>query len=312
MTWTRAEGGPSSRGEAALGFLTSAFVVSPVLFCLGFALPELLGAALSPGGTAAWIAVFALATLGYPLFRWTTRQLAGIWGTRWMYMARDGSRWGTIHTLFGWYTAGEGVCLTGFEVTAAGRTPLSSVDALGADVSAVASALADLQSGREPRALGAFDALMLATLAGLTARGTATISRARELRWHKEWLRKPRRDAPQRTFTIERSHNQDDGGDVERCILSALQAAEERLIPEDDEEQPQSYRNPARATRHVVRLRLDGELLAPAFATASDAMTIPANGGAPIAVAVAINDFGQRDPERMAYLCGLLATHQPQ
>ncbi|WP_063796574.1 hypothetical protein [Chondromyces crocatus] len=311
VTWTRSEGGPKSGAEKAVSLLTSAFVVSPALFCLGFALPELVMTALSPGGASAWLAVVALGALGHPLFRWTTRHMFTLWGKRWQFIARDGTRWGTVHALFGWYVAGDGVCLTAFTSTEAGRTPLSSLDALGAGAGAVASYLSKLRSGREQGALRAFDALMLATMAGLAARGTATISRARQLRWRKEWLRKPCSEKPELTFTIERCREGEDGGEVERKLLTALQAAEERLQPPlVDQDQPQSYREPALLPQRIVRLRLDAELLEPAFAAASSVLEGPAVGGAPIAVAAAIHDFGTRDPERMTYLCGLFATHQ--
>ena len=72
---------------------------------------------------------------------------------------------------------------------------------------------------------------MLATMAGLAARGTATISRARQLRWRKEWLRKPCSEKPELAFTIERCREGEDGGEVERKLLTALQEAEERLQP---------------------------------------------------------------------------------
>lgn len=307
-TWTRGQDGPDSRVEAGLSVLTSAFLVSPIAFCLLFALPDLAEAALGPDASSFWIPLAALIALTPALGRWTLRNLFELWGTRWTFVSHDGTRWGTVQTLFGWYGAGKGVCLTGFQPTEAGRTPLSSADALGAGTWAVASCLSRLRAGRSQRAIGSFEALMLAAIVGLTSRGSATISRARELRWQKDWLARPRRSAAEQAFTIERTREMEDGGEVERRILNALQVAEERLAT-PLQEPPPSYRVPA-PPRRTVRLRLDGELLGPAFATAFASLGTPAVGGAPVAVAAAIDDFGLRDPERMAYLCGLLAAHR--
>ncbi|HSN97140.1 MAG TPA: hypothetical protein VLS89_02545 [Candidatus Nanopelagicales bacterium] len=307
--WTRYEGGPGSAVEAGLSVLTSAFLLSPVAFCLLVAIPELALAAAVGHGGGVWMALFAFLAFTPTLCRWTVRQLFELWGERWRFVARDGSRWGEVYTLFGWYGAGAGVCLSGFEATEAGRTPLTSTDALRAGPFAVASSLARIRGGRSQRAVGSFEALMLATIAGLTARGGATISRARETRWRKDWLRQARQAAPELTFTLERRRDLPEDGELERRILGALQAAEDRLAGPVVEEQVESYRRPASTARRV-RLRLDGELLGPAFAAAFAALGEPAPGGAPVAVAAAIDDFGTRDPERMTYLCGLLAAHR--
>jgi hypothetical protein len=256
------------------------------------------------------------------LARWTIRQLFELGGTRWTYRTRDATRWGSVCELFGWYGAGEGVCLTGFQPTAAGQTPLTSADAQGAGAWIVAACLSRLhgpgrgvasavRGGAGWGGYTSFDALMLAAFAGLAARGTATISKAVELRWRKDWLSGARRTAPEETFTIERGRPLEDGGEVERRILGALQEVEDRLASPPREEPDGGYREAA-ARRSAVRLRLDGDLLAPAFNSAAAALETPAVGGAPVAVAAAIDDFARRDPERMAYLRGLLAAHQPR
>jgi hypothetical protein len=307
--WTRCQQGPASPVETFLSTLTTAFLITPLAFCALVALPHLGREALSPGAAGPRLGLAGLVVAVPALARWTIRRLFELWGTRWSYRTRDATRWGSVSTLFGWYGAGEGVCLTGFQPTEAGRTPLTSTDALGAGAWIVAACLSRLRGGATPGRFSSFEALMLAALAGLAARGNATISRARELRWRKDWLRGTLRAAPEDTFTIERSREIEDGGEVERRILSALQEIEDLLASPPRDATEGSYREAA-ARRPAVRVRLDGDLLAPAFDSAAAALDVPAVGGAPVAVAAAIDDFARRDPERMAYLHGLLAAHR--
>lgn len=291
--------------------LASVFLLAPVTFYFVLAVPQLTYETLRGGAALLWIALALLLAAGPRLVRWTLRHLFELWGTHWTYYAGDGTRWGQVSTLFGHVVAGEGVCLTDIQPTEAGRTELTSTDALGAGAWIVAACLSRLRGSRGRSALTSFDALMLAALVGLTARGSATISRARELRWHKDWMRRARRAAPEDTFTIERGREVTEDGEVERCILGALQEAEDRLAPAPAEPPDVGYRAAAARPR-AVRMRLDADLLGPAFSSAAAALTAPASGGAPIAVAAAIDDFARRDPERMAYLCGLIAAHRPR
>lgn len=296
--------------ETGLSALATVFLLAPAAFYL-IAVPQLVEASLAQRHAGTWVALGLLFAASPFIARWTLRHLFELWGARWSYVAADGTRWGQVNALFGRVVAGEGVCLTGFRPTEAGRTPLSSTDAIGAGALSVSANLSRLRGRLGRSAHTPFDALMLAALVGLTARGSATISRARMLRWRKDWLRRTERAAPEETFTLERGRALEDGGEVERRILGALQAAEDRLAPAPPEAAQPGYRASAARSR-AVRLPLDADLLGPAFATAAAALGTPACGGAPVAIAAAIDDFARRDPQRMAYLCGLIAAHRPR
>jgi hypothetical protein len=295
-----------SRIEASLSLVTTLFLfllaAAHVLLIAGLVETDVLGA----GSAGERLALVALIALVPAALRWILSLLFELWGTRWTYRSIDGTRWGALSSLFGWVGAGEGVCVTSLERTAPGMTLLSSEDAIHAGLPAVAAHLSRLQGAKGKEAFAPFDALMLAAFAGLAARGSATISSGRALRWKKDWLRATRRAPPEPVFTIERARSVEDGGAVERHILDALQSLEDALAAPPHDAPEGGYRAPTDRP-FAVRVPLEDALPPPALRSAAAALATPALGGAPIAVAVAIDDFAKRDPARLAHLRRVLA-----
>ncbi len=300
------EGGPARAAGIALRFATSALLAS--LGAGYVALLVHLGGSLLGGHAAARVAIGAAALVAFSpaAAAWLVACFFELWGSRWTYRSVDGTRWGSFSVVRGWVGAGEGTCLTALEPTAAGSTALSSWDAIHAGLPVVARHLSRLQGATGGEAFGPLDAVVLAALAGLSARGSATISRGRALRWRRGWLGWTERSAPETAFTIERARVEQDGGPVEGGILEALQAVEESLAPAPPHEIAEGYRKAPR-TPPAVRVLLDDALRAPAIQRAAAALAAPAFGGAPFAVAVAIDDFARRDPDRLRHLRRLLA-----
>lgn len=303
--------GPASGVEVALSVAASGLLLAPAAL-YGCLIAELTFAALREGEWAVvGAAIVALAALGPVGARWVTERLFELWGRSFTYCAVDGTRWGTVRLLFGRFGIGDGVCMTALQPTAAGATPLSSSDAINAGLPIVAAHLSRLQGATGEQAFGPFDALMLATFAGLAARGSATISRGRVLRWRRDWFRRTERAAPEAVLTIERARDDEDGGPVEGPILDTLQAMEHSLTRRPREVPVRGYRE-APVRLPPVRMRLDDALRAPAVESAAAAAVTPGYGGAPFAVAVAIDDFARRDPDRMVHLRRLLTELRPR
>ncbi|WP_437603435.1 hypothetical protein [Sorangium sp. So ce590] len=251
----------------------------------------------------------AILAVGMKLSRWIVRSLFELWGTTWSYCSADGARRGTVSTLFGWYGAGEGVSLTEFRPTSAGSTLFCSADAIDAGLPAVAANLSRIAGAQGRDAFSPFEVLMLSAFTGLVARGEATISRATAVRWRKDWLRGARRGAPHAIFTIERSGDREEGSAIERELLSAMQAKADGLASVLEPARPGGYRDAAWRPP-PVRLCIDEVLRPRALALAARALRKEPRGGAPVAVAAALDEFGKRDPARMSHLRVLLAEHR--
>ncbi|WP_437640967.1 hypothetical protein [Sorangium sp. So ce854] len=300
--------GASSKIELFLSAITSGLLLA---YASLYAL-LLMGLAESADSSLAAAALFAaIAALGVKLSRWIVRSLFELWGTTWAYCTADGARWGTVSVLFGWYGAGEGVCLEGFEPTSAGSTLFCSADAIEAGLPVVAANLSRIAGATGDGAFSPFEVLMLSAFTGLVARGEATISRATGVRWRKDWLGVARRGAPHTVFTIERASDREEGSALEREILAALQARADGLAPlAEPAPPPGGYRDAARRPP-PVRLRIEEVLRPRALALAARALRKEPRGGAPVAVAVALDEFGKRDPARLSHLRALLAEHRP-
>ncbi|WP_437960800.1 hypothetical protein WME76_14900 [Sorangium sp. So ce119] len=304
--WRRSEQhGASPKIELFLSAITSCLLLAyTALYML-----LLTGLAGSADGSLAGAALFAaILALSVKLSRWIVRSLFELWGTTWAYCSADGARWGTVSTLFGWYGAGEGVCLEEFEPTSAGSTLFCSSDAIEAGLPVVAANLSRIAGARGGDAFSPFEVLMLSAFTGLVARGEATISRATAVRWRKDWLGVARRGAPHTVFTIERASDREEGSALEREILSALQAKADGLAPIAEPARPGGYRDAARRPP-PVRLRIEEVLRPRALALAARALRKEPRGGAPVAVAAALDEFGKRDPARLSHLRTLLAEH---
>ncbi|WP_129347889.1 hypothetical protein [Sorangium cellulosum] len=305
--WQRRERrGGAPRIELFLCAITSGLLLSyTALYAL-----LLAGLAESAGGSlaaAAMLVVFLSA--GLRLSRWIVRSLCELWGTTWAYRSADGARWGTVSTLFGWYGAGEGVSLRELHPTRAGSTLLSASDAIEAGLPVVAANLSRLAGAEGGRAFTPFEVLMLSAFTGLVARGEATISRATAVRWRKDWLGGARRRASHTIFTIERVGDREEGSALEREILAALQAKADGLAPAAEPARPSCYREAA-PRPPPVRLCLDEVLRPRAIALAIEALRKLPYGGAPVAVAAALDEFGRRDPARLTHLRALLSEHR--
>ncbi|WP_437581073.1 hypothetical protein [Sorangium sp. So ce887] len=270
----------------------------------------LTGLAESADSSLASATLFvAILAVGMKLSRWIVRSLFDLWGTTWSYCSADGARWGTVSTLFGWYGAGEGVSLTEFRPTSAGSTLFCSSDAIDAGLPVVAANLSRIAGAQGRDAFSPFEVLMLSAFTGLVARGEATISRATAVRWRKDWLGGARRGAPHAIFTIERSSDREEGSAIERELLSAMQAKADGLASVVEPARPGAYRDAAWRPP-PVRLCIDEVLRPRALALAARALRKEPRGGAPVAVAAALDEFGKRDPARMSHLRVLLAEHR--
>ncbi|WP_437682855.1 hypothetical protein [Sorangium sp. So ce131] len=307
--WRRAEQrGASPRVELFLSAITSGLLLAyAALYVL--LLAGLAGSADSSLGSAALLAV--ILALSARLSRWIVRSLFELWGTTWAYCTADGARWGTVSTLFGWYGAGEGMCLTDVQPTTAGSTLLCSSDAIGAGLRTVAANLSHLTGQKGSDAFSPFEALMLTAFSGLVARGEATISRATAVRWRRDWLGGARRGASRTVLTIERVGDREEGGAIEREILAALQAKADGLASGVEPAPPGGYRDAA-FRPPPVRLRIEEVLHPRTIALAVKALRNEPLGGAPVAVAAALDEFGKRDPARLTQLRVLLAEHRPR
>ncbi|WP_437785936.1 hypothetical protein [Sorangium sp. So ce1097] len=306
--WRLAERrGASPKIELFLSAITSGLLLAyAALYAL-----LLTGLAESADSSLAAAALFAaIVALGVKLARWIVRSLFELWGTTWAYCSADGARWGTVSVLFGWYGAGEGVCLDAFEPTSAGSTLFCSADAIEAGLPVVAANLSRIAGATGGDAFSPFEVLMLSAFTGLVARGEATISRATGVRWRKDWLGAARRGAPHTVFTIERAGDGEEGSALEREILAALQARADGLAPLAEPAPPGGYRDAAWRPP-PVRLRIEEVLRPRALALAARALRKEPRGGAPVAVAAALDEFGKRDPARLSHLRTLLAEHRP-
>lgn len=298
-----------------LGAVTSGILLTYAAL-YGLLLVELV--AWAGRSLAAAAAAFTVTlAVGVKVGRWVLQSLFDLWSTTWAYRSIDGACWGTVSTLFGWYGAGEGVHLTEFHPTPAGSTHLCSSDAIAAGLPAVASNLSRLLGTKGHGAFSPFEVLMLSAFAGLVARGDATISRATAVRWRVDWLDGARRGAPQTIFTIERASQREAEGEVEREILDVLQtrasgiAARVEPAHEPSAMRPArlgGYRAPARRPP-PMHFRVEEVLRPRLLALAARAAEQEVCGGAPVAVAAAIDEFAQRDPARLAHLRLLLAEH---
>ncbi|WP_437820295.1 hypothetical protein [Sorangium sp. So ce1078] len=305
--WRRSEQhGASPRIELFLSAITSALLLAYTALYLLL----LTGLAESADSSLASATLFvAILAVGMKLSRWIVRSLFELWGTTWSYCSADGARWGTVSTLFGWYGAGEGVTLAEFRPTSAGSTLFCSSDAIDAGLPVVAANLSRIVGAQGRDAFSPFEVLMLSAFTGLVARGEATISRATAVRWRKDWLGGARRGAPHALFTIERSSDREEGSAIEREILSAMQAKADGLASVVEPDPPGGYRDAAWRPP-PVRLCIDEVLRPRALALAARALRKEPRGGAPVAVAVALDEFGKRDPARMSHLRVLLAEHR--
>ncbi|WP_231864923.1 hypothetical protein [Sorangium cellulosum] len=302
--WRRSEPrGASPRIELFLSAITSGLLLAYTAL-YGLLLSGLAGAADESLAAAALFAASVL--LGARLARWIVRSLFDLWGTTWAYCSADGARRGTVRTLLGWYGAGEGVSLTGFHPTSAGSTLFCSSDAIEAGLPVVAANLSRIAGAKGGDAFSPFEVLMLSAFTGLVARGEATISRATAVRWRKGWLGAARRGAAQPVLTIERSGDREEGSAIEREILSALQAKADGLALLAEPSPPGGYRDAAWRPP-PARLCIEEVLCPRALALAARALRKEPRGGAPVAVAAALDEFGKRDPARMSHLRVLLA-----